>query len=624
MTAAALLSIEDLSLTFGSHRAVNQLNFSIARGETLALVGESGSGKSATALAIMRLIEREGGAIAGGRIVLDGTPPLDLATLTDRQMRQVRGNRVAMIFQEPMTALNPVLTLGDQVTEVFRLHQGMDKPAARAAALAAFDRVRIPDAARRLNQFAHELSGGLRQRVMIAAALACRPDLLIADEPTTALDVTTQAEILLLIRELQAETGMSVLFITHDMGVVAELADRVVVLARGEKQEEGLVEDIFARPQAAYTRSLMAATPKLGSGAPAAIMPSPLVLEVENLSVRFAVRQGVLQTARAAFHAVTGVSLTIGRGETLGLVGESGCGKSTLARAILRLVEPAEGRVSLMGHELTGLPQGSLRPLRRNAQIVAQDPFASLNPRLPVHQLITEPALIHGQIAPGKTRELALELLAKVELGADALDRYPHQFSGGQRQRLSIARALSARPALIVADEAVSALDVSVARQITDLMARLQAEDGVSFLFISHDIAVVERVSHRIAVMFGGQIVETGPTDRVLSNPLHTYTRHLLSAVPIPDPAKRAHSRPMATEQIVRPALLLPNGQQPQRLIMAEITPGHFCAVPNETHLAFAAALTAKGSGRQAEANHAAKDLAQNEVNALQRLGEIA
>lgn len=628
MTEAPLLSIKDLSLTFGSHRAVKHLSFSVARSETVALVGESGSGKSATALAIMRVIEREGGAIVGGRIVLDGTPPLDLAALSDRQMREVRGNRVAMIFQEPMTALNPVLTLGDQVTEVFRLHQGMDRRAARAAALAAFERVRIPDAARRLDQFAHELSGGLRQRVMIAAALACRPDLLIADEPTTALDVTTQAEILALIRELQAETGMSVLFITHDMGVVAALADRVVVLAGGEKQEEGGVHDIFARPQAAYTRSLMEATPKLGSGAPAPVLVTASVREpvlaVENLSVRFAVRQGLFQSAQAAFHAVNGVSLTIGRGETLGLVGESGCGKSTLARAIMRLVEPAEGLIKLVGHEWTGLSQQSLRPLRRHAQIVFQDPFASLNPRLPVHRLITEPALIHGQVEPGHSRDLALELLAKVELGPDALDRFPHQFSGGQRQRLSIARALSARPALIVADEAVSALDVSVARQITDLMARLQAEDGLSFLFISHDIAVVERVSHRIAVMYDGQIVETGPTDRVLSNPAHGYTRHLLSAVPIPDPSKRERSRSVATAHIARPALLLPHGQQPQRLIMAEIAPGHFCAVPSETHLRFATALSAPVRGKLTAAEQAPRHSAQTGIDAQATLDEIA
>jgi peptide/nickel transport system ATP-binding protein/glutathione transport system ATP-binding protein len=612
-----------MSLAFGSHHAVRRLSFTVARGETVALVGESGSGKSATALAIMRLIEREGGAIAGGRIVLDGTLPLDLAALSDRQMREVRGNRVAMIFQEPMSALNPVLTLGDQVTEVFRLHQGLNRRDAKAAALAAFERVHIPDAARRLGQFAHELSGGLRQRVMIAAALACRPDLLIADEPTTALDVTTQAEILALIGDLQAETGMSVLFITHDMGVVATVADRVVVLARGEKQEEGRVHDIFARPQAAYTRTLMAATPKLGSGAPTPVLSADPVLCVENLSVRFAVREGVFQTSRAAFHAVNDVSLRIGRGETLGLVGESGCGKSTLARAIMRLVDPAEGRVTLVGHEITGLSPQSLRPLRRHAQIVFQDPFASLNPRLPVHQLITEPAVIHGQVASEDTRDLALELLAKVDLGPDALNRFPHQFSGGQRQRLSIARALSARPALIVADEAVSALDVSVARQITDLMARLQAEDGVSFLFISHDIAVVERVSHRIAVMFGGQIVETGPTDRVLSTPAHAYTRHLLSAVPVPDPARRDQSRSIAPAQFDRTARILPRGQLPQRLIMAEIAPGHFCAVPTETHLRFATAL-AVPARKSTGAGPRPGDKAQTKITAQERSGQTA
>jgi peptide/nickel transport system ATP-binding protein/glutathione transport system ATP-binding protein len=600
MTAAPLLSLENLSLAFGSKLVVKHLSFTVGHGETVALVGESGSGKSATALAILRLIEREGGRIVHGRIVLHGKPPLDLAALSDRQMRAVRGNRIAMVFQEPMTALNPVLPLGDQVAEVFRRHQGLDRRAARAATLEAFERVHIPDAARRIGQFPHQLSGGLRQRVMIAIALACRPNLLLADEPTTALDVTTQAEILDLIRSLQADTGMSVLFITHDMGVVAELADRVVVLARGEKQEEGLVGDIFARPAATYTRTLMAATPKLGSGAPAPVAAAEAVLEVEALSVRFAVRQGLLGRARAAYHAVNGVSLTIHRGETLGLVGESGCGKSTLARAILRLVEPAEGRIRILGHEVTGLPARILRPLRCHAQIVFQDPFASLNPRLPVHRLITEPALIHGRVAPGKTRDLAAELLVKVELDAEALDRFPHQFSGGQRQRLSIARALSVRPALIVADEAVSALDVSVARQITDLMARLQTDDGVSFLFISHDIAVVERVSHRLAVMYGGQIVETGPTDRVLAAPAHPYTRHLLSAVPVPDPTRRDRLRHAAAVGITAPRLLLPHGQLPPRQVMAQIAPDHFCAVPSETHFRFIAELAVSSGGRQA------------------------
>lgn len=600
MTIAPLLSVEDLSLAFGSQHVVKHLTFTVGHGETVALVGESGSGKSVTALAIMRLIEREGGRIVNGRIVLHGRPPLDLVALSDRQIREVRGNRIAMVFQEPMTALNPVLPLGEQVAEVFRWHQDLDRRAARMAALEAFERVRIPEASRRLDQFPHQLSGGLRQRVMIAIALACRPNLLLADEPTTALDVTTQAEILALLRSLQAETGMSVLFITHDMGVVAELADRVVVLARGEKQEEGMVGDIFAHPAAAYTRTLMAATPKLGNGAPAPVAVAEPVLEVEALSVRFAVRQGLLGPARAlTYHAVNRVSLSIRRGETLGLVGESGCGKSTLARAILKLVEPAEGRINILGNDITNLSGRILRPLRRHAQIVFQDPFASLNPRLPVHLLITEPALIHGRVAPGKTRELAAELLAKVELDVEALDRFPHQFSGGQRQRLSIARALSVRPALIVADEAVSALDVSVARQITDLMARLQAEDGVSFLFISHDIAVVERVSHRLAVMYGGQIVETGPTDRVLATPAHPYTRRLLSAVPLPDPTRRNRLRPSVAMNMQVPRLLLPHGQLPQYHLMTKIAPGHFCAEPSETHFRYVAGRAEPSGGVQ-------------------------
>ncbi|MCL7464874.1 ABC transporter ATP-binding protein [Phaeovulum sp. NW3] len=579
MTRPPLLRIENLSLAFGSHPAVKDLSFSVERGETVALVGESGSGKSATALAILRLIEREGGRIAQGRILLHGTPQLDLAALSDRQMREVRGNRVSMVFQEPMTALNPVLTLGEQVAEVIRLHQGLDRRSALSAAQEAFEKVRIPEAARRLRQYPHELSGGLRQRVMIAAALACRPDLLIADEPTTALDVTNQVEILALIRSLQAETGMSVLFITHDMGVVAELADRVVVLANGEKQEEGPVHDVFARPAAPYTQRLMAATPKLGSGAPKALKRADPVLEVTDLAVRFGVGGGLLPQSGQTYHAVNGVSLRIERGETLGLVGESGCGKSTLARAVLRLVEPAEGRIRLAGEDITALSAADLRAHRRHAQIVFQDPFASLNPRLPVHKLITEPALIHGRTTAAESRNLAADLLAQVGLPQDALDRFPHQFSGGQRQRLCIARALSAGPDLIVADEAVSALDVSVARQVTDLMARLQAETGVSFLFISHDIAVVERVSHRIAVMHGGQIVETGPTAEVLSRPVHPYTRKLLAAVPVPDPARRGTAIDALGMEIARPRLLLPAGELPQRFETVEISTGHFVAV---------------------------------------------
>lgn len=574
----SLLSVENLSLAFGSHTAVKGLSFSIGQGETVALVGESGSGKSATALGILRLIEHEGGRITGGRIIFDATPVLDLSTASEAQMRGLRGDRIAMIFQEPMSALNPVMRLGDQVAEVLRLHKGLDRAQARAEVVAAFARVRISDPERRANQYPHELSGGLRQRVMIAMALACRPDLLIADEPTTALDVTTQAEILRLIRELQIETGMSLLFITHDMGVVAEIADRVVVLRAGEKAEEGPADAIFARPSAVYTRKLMAATPRLGEGSPPARSLTDPVLDVRNLSVRFAVGRSFLPGRGQQYHAVNGVSLRVGRGETLGLVGESGCGKSTLARAVLRLIEPDEGEVLLEGKSILGLSSAALRATRARAQMVFQDPFASLNPRMSVRDLITEPARITGRVDNQQARDMAAELLRKVGLEPDAADRYAHQFSGGQRQRLCIARALSVRPALIIADEAVSALDVSVARQVTDLMAGLQAQEGVSFLFISHDLAVVERVSHRIAVMQGGIIVETGPTADVLAHPAHPYTRRLLAAVPVPDPARRHRLRPDLPPLETPTQLLLPDGQHLQHPRMVEIFPDHFVA----------------------------------------------
>ncbi len=573
-----LLTVENLSLSFGSHPAVRGLSFTVGRGETVALVGESGSGKSATALGLLRLIEREGGRIAGGRAILHGPEgDLDLTAADSRTMQGVRGNRISMIFQEPMTALNPVMRLGDQVAEVLRLHRRIGRAEARAEAVAAFGRVRIPDPGRRADQYPHELSGGLRQRVMIAMALACRPELLIADEPTTALDVTTQAGILRLIRELQAETGMSLLFITHDMGVVAEIADRVVVLRHGEKAEEGRVADIFARPLAPYTRMLMAAAPRLGAGAPAARRPAgDPVLEVRGLSVSFPVGQSVLPGRSRRYHAVNDVSLTVGRGETLGLVGESGCGKSTLSRAILRLVEPTSGEVRIAGQPVTGASAAGLRHMRAMAQMVFQDPFASLNPRLPVRDLVTEPARLAGRVSGRAARDLAVDLLGRVGLEPGAADRYPHQFSGGQRQRLCIARALSVGPALIVADEPVSALDVSVARQVTDLMADLQAREGLSFLFISHDLAVVERVSHRVAVMFAGRIVETGPTAAVLARPAHPYTRRLLAAVPVPDPARRRRDPSDLPPAGEAPSLLLPAGTAPERSPLVEIAPGHF------------------------------------------------
>ena len=574
-TPPSLLEVENLSLAFGDRPAMSGLSFTVGRDETVALVGESGSGKSATALALMRLIERDGGRITGGRVRLNGTGgTLDLTALDDRQMRKIRGGRIAMIFQEPMTALNPVMRLGDQVAEALALHRGLRGAAARAAVIEAFDRVHIPAPDRRFRQYPHELSGGLRQRVMIAMALACRPHLLIADEPTTALDVTTQAEILALIRELQDETGTGVIFITHDMGVVAEIADRVVVLSRGEPVETGLTREIFAAPARSYTRALLAAAPNLGTAHPPIRRPAPdaaPVLEVRNLHVRFPMRQGF---RRLAYHAVNGVDLTIGPGETLGLVGESGCGKSTVARAVTRLAPTAAGHVRLDGHDITEMRERDLRALRQRMQMVFQDPHASLDPRLPVYRLITEPARLAGKVAgDAEARDLARDLLARVSLPADAIDRYPHQFSGGQRQRLCIARALSSGPRLIVADEPVSALDVTIARQVTDLIARLQAEDGLSCLFISHDMAVVERTCHRVAVMFAGEIVETGPTAAILHDPRHPYTRRLLAAVPRPDPTRPPAPLP---PPVLRPQLLRhPEPPRPSAP-MEEVGPGHF------------------------------------------------
>ncbi len=536
MLEQPVLSVKSLSVAFGSHVAVRDLSFDIHAGETLALVGESGSGKSASALSVLRLIEREGGRITSGEIRLGSKEPVDLARLTDREMQAFRGNRISMIFQEPMTSLNPVMRIGEQLCEVLRRHQGLSRQDATRAAEAALAQVRIPEPARRLRQYPHELSGGLRQRVMIAIALACRPDVLIADEPTTALDVTTQAEVLKLLKGLQAELGMAVLFITHDMGVVAEVADRALVLRHGKTEELARVADLFEAPRSQYARDLMAATPKLGQSPLRSPVPEAKpVLKVTGLSKSFAQGAGFLKP-KTVTQAVRDVSFEIRPGETLGLVGESGCGKSTLSRALMRLIEPDAGQVTLNGAEITGLDDAALRQARGGIQMVFQDPFASLNPRMTVRDLITEPAYLHSGLSPAERAALAGDLLEKVTLERDAADRYPHQFSGGQRQRLCIARALSVSPKVIVADEAVSALDVSTAARVTRLMQDLQDDLGIAFLFISHDIAVVERVSHRIAVMYRSEIVEIGPTDQVLRRPQHEYTRKLLSAVPVPRP----------------------------------------------------------------------------------------
>jgi ABC-type microcin C transport system duplicated ATPase subunit YejF len=495
-----------------------------------------------SALAIMRLVEREGGTVSGAvRLRRRGGEMLDLLSAPEPVMRKVRGNELSMIFQEPMTSLNPVLTIGRQVAEVLQVHRRLSRRDALGEARALIERVKIPDATRRLTQFPHELSGGMRQRVMIAMALACEPRLLIADEPTTALDVTVQAEILALMRRLQQESGMALIFITHDMGVVAEMADRVLVMRHGEKVEVGDAASIFAVPKHSYTQALLAAVPRLGQGGKDVVAPGEqIVLDVKGLVKRFPVRKGLLQRTVANVHAVEHVSFSLRRGETLGLVGESGCGKSTTGRALMHLIAPTAGSVMLDGTSLDGLGTAALRTARRNVQMIFQDPYASLNPRRSIFASVTEPLAIHRpELSRKERRTIASQLLERVGLESAHLDRYPHQFSGGQRQRIAIARALALQPKVIVADEPVSALDVSVRAQVIGLLKELQRDYGIAYLFISHDMAVVEQMSHRVAVMYLGEIVESGPAADVLNAPLHPYTQRLLKSVPIPDPTRR-------------------------------------------------------------------------------------
>ena len=598
-----ILSVSNLSTSFrvegGWRPVVRGISFDIAPRETVAVVGESGSGKSVTALSIMRLTPPISSRIEGS-VKLDGTELLDLP-----EMRHVRGNEIAMIFQEPMTSLNPVLTIGAQIAEALTLHRGLARVAAEAEAVRLLERVRIPAAKSRIHEYPHRFSGGMRQRVMIAIALACKPKLLIADEPTTALDVTIQAQILELIKSLQAEEGMSVLFITHDMGVVAEIADRTVVMYNGEQIEAGATEDIFARPGHPYTRSLLSAVPQLGSmtgcrrpmrfpvvdrvtGAtdvPAEVPDTVKateqpVLEVSGLTTRFDIRSGLLGRVKGRVHAVENVSFSVLPGETLALVGESGCGKSTTGRSVMRLTQALSGSVRLDGVDILKLRHGALREQRRRIQMIFQDPFASLNPRMTVGAIVASPLLVNRLATGSEARDRTAELLQHVGLQPDMAGRFPHELSGGQRQRVCIARALTLEPRLIVADEAVSALDVSVKAQVINLMLDLQARMGLAYLFISHDMAVVERVSHRVAVMYLGEIVEIGPREAIFGTPQHPYTRRLLSAVPIADPARRIQSRTITADEIISPvraADYVPPVRQYQ-----EVSPGHLVMMPAE------------------------------------------
>ena len=609
--ATPVLSVENLSTSFktdeGWREVVHGVSFTVGPRETVALVGESGSGKSVTALSCMRLTPAGTSRVAG-RIALEGR---DLLALPDAAMRRVRGDDVAMIFQEPMTSLNPVLTVGFQIGEALRLHRGLSRQRAEAETVRLFDKVRIPAAASRIHEYPHRFSGGMRQRVMIAMALACRPKLLIADEPTTALDVTIQAQILDLIKSLQEEEGMSVLFITHDMGVVAEIADRTVVMLRGEAVEIGSTRALFEHAAHPYTRALLAAVPKLGSmtgrtrpmrfplvdratgeperldaEAPAAVTPGGSsgaarpVLEVADLTTRFDIRGGLMGGLKGRVHAVEKVSFAIAAGETLSLVGESGCGKSTTGRSVLRLVEPVAGSVLLDGEDVLTLDRRALRDRRRRMQMIFQDPFASLDPRMTIGAAIAEPLLINRLAGRAEARERTADLLRRVGLAPEMAGRFPHEFSGGQRQRICIARALAVRPRLIVADESVSALDVSVKAQVVNLMLELQAEFELAYLFISHDMAVVERVSHRVAVMYLGEIVEIGPRAAIFTDPRHPYTKRLLAAVPVPDPARRGERHAVPDDEIRSP-IRAPDYVPPVRLYR-EVSPGHVVQVWGE------------------------------------------
>nr|WP_175146364.1 dipeptide ABC transporter ATP-binding protein [Achromobacter ruhlandii] len=591
----------DFNTENGVFRAVENLDFDVRPGKTLAIVGESGSGKSVTSMAIMRLTDYNNGRIATGQILFRDSDDreVDLTAASDERMRAIRGNDIAMIFQEPMTSLNPVFTIGDQIIEAIMLHQQLSRSAARKAARALLEKVRLPDAEQLLDRYPHQLSGGMRQRVMIAMALSCQPRLLIADEPTTALDVTIQAQILNTIRELQRDLGTAVIFITHDMGVVAEMADDVVVMLRGRKVEQGPVEEIFRAPRHPYTRALLAAVPRLGSltgrdlplRTPQTVLEGDTlrevgetreqdtarydepVLRVEKLTTRFDVGHNLFGRVTHRVHAVEEVSFDVYPGETLALVGESGSGKSTIGKTLQQLVAPTSGAVRYNGQDIFSMDAAGRQRLRQEIQYIFQDPYASLDPRKTVAFSIAEPIRTHRLL----TDEAAIarrvgELLEQVGLKPEHARRYPHEFSGGQRQRVCIARALASDPKLIIADESVSALDVSIQAQILNLLMDLQKDRGLSYLFITHDMAVVEKVSHRVAVLYLGQIVELGTRRQIFESPQHAYTRKLLAAVPVAEPGRHIDTS-LIEGEIPSPVRRV--GDEPAIIPLVEFAPGH-------------------------------------------------
>lgn len=564
MSADSLIEIRNLSVDFqtddGTVNAVKKISFKIPRGKTVGLVGESGSGKSVTSLAVMRLIPNPPGKITSGEILLEGQ---DLLKLSEAQMRGVRGNKISMIFQEPMTSLNPVFTVGDQIAETLILHQKLSKQKALEKTLDLLTQVGIPNPKERIKSYPHELSGGQRQRVMIAMAIACEPDLLIADEPTTALDVTIQKQILDLLADLQKKYGMSILFITHDLGVIADIADDVVVMYRGDIVEQGTTEQLFKNPKHPYTKGLLACRPSLDKNPRRLPVVSDfmtpdgkektvniealkqskqtrvvsdsqsMLLQIKNVKKHFPLQKGFFGGVKNWVKAVDDVTLNVRRGRTLGLVGESGCGKTTLGRTILRLIEPTDGKILYGDTDITSLDREQMRAMRRKMQIIFQDPYASLNPRMTVGAALMEPMIIHNLGSSREERmEMAGELMKKVGLDRAMLNRYPHEFSGGQRQRICIARALAVKPEFIICDESVSALDVSIQAQILNLLLDLQEEMNLTYVFISHDLAVVKFISDEVAVMYNGKVVEMNDAVGIYENPQHDYTKKLLSAIP--------------------------------------------------------------------------------------------